>query len=124
MTCGLFNDESLYKFNNIKLDYIGTSSKAIFYFSYNDIYMNKIYGSNISCSGDIGDSSFILFDSGEDNKKLYINDMHIFQGLLNGSLIKIKGINSDVSITYSDFCYINTSGSVLENISNMVIYKY
>lgn len=120
MSSSLFNEESRYTLTNVKLNNINTNSKALLYFIYNNVTINKLTLEKIHCRGDIDDSSGILFDSGEEKKKLYITNLKISRCISNGSFIKIKGESNDIIIEKSDIRYSELYGPVIENTSKKV----
>ena len=78
---------------------------------------------NISCNGDSGETSFILFDSGEEYKSLLIENLNAKSVQSNGSFIKIKGDTNEILIKNSNFSEIVSFGSIIENKSKKVINK-
>ncbi|ORX43920.1 hypothetical protein BCR36DRAFT_399767 [Piromyces finnis] len=119
----LFYEDSSYKLTNIKLSNINTNSNALLNFIYKDVFINNLESENISCYGDDGDSSFLSFDSGEEKRKLTINNLNAKNMKLNGSLIKIKGQSSEVIIENSVITNITSYGSLINysSIKNKVI---
>jgi len=58
---GLFYEESKVNLQNIKLRDISTNGKGLINTFYNDLIINGLYAKNVTCYGDEGDSSIILF---------------------------------------------------------------
>ncbi|ORX57678.1 hypothetical protein BCR36DRAFT_459391 [Piromyces finnis] len=110
----LFGEESIYKLNNIKLSKIKTNSKSLFHFIYNNIEISNIEAENISCLGESGNTSFILYDSGETKNYLSIKNLHICNSTTNGPLIKVIGDQSKVNIENSEIHDISSFGSIIE----------
>lgn len=84
--------------------------------------INHLEGENISCYGDGGESSFLLFDSGEEEKQLSINNLNVKNMKINGSLIKVIGKSSIVNIKNSNVYNITSYGSLIKYSSNKVKY--
>jgi len=76
---------------------------------------------NITCSGDGGYSSLLLIDSGEYYKKVSINNFKIYNSSSNGPLIKIIGIDNEISIDNSEFQNIISYGSMIDYSSYKVL---
>ncbi|ORX45341.1 hypothetical protein BCR36DRAFT_358228, partial [Piromyces finnis] len=119
LTNALFEKESLYSLNNVKLTHIKTNSIAILHFIYNNISLNNIEVEDIQCIGDSDNTSFILFNSGEKYKYLDITNMKIQNSISNGPFIKICGDNNEISIKNSFIKNIRSYGSIIENQSKM-----
>ncbi|KAG4094011.1 hypothetical protein H8356DRAFT_947657 [Neocallimastix lanati (nom. inval.)] len=85
----LFEKESFITMDNVKFKNIKSNSKTVLYTLHNDIAMNNIEVDNVSCIGDSGDSSFILFNSNETNKKITIKNFYAKNCISNGSFITI-----------------------------------
>ncbi|ORX82804.1 hypothetical protein BCR32DRAFT_292364 [Anaeromyces robustus] len=113
----LMGGESKYILNNIKLDSIKTNSKAVLNFVYNDIYIDNMEANSISCVGDGGDTSFILFNSGENKKFLSINNSLITNSSSNGSFIKLLGDTNDFILKNTNVSSIFSYGPIIENTS-------
>ena len=108
---------------NVKLRDIVTGYKYIFYSLYNDIIIDGIDAENIICNGDGGDSSLILFDSGEVKKKIELYNLNINNCSTNGPLIKIIGNHNEVIIKDTIINNVNSFGPLIENNSEKVISK-
>jgi len=113
----LFNEESSYILNNVKFKNIKSNSKGVLFFQYNNVDLINITIENISCNGDSGETSFILFDSGEEYKSLLIENLNAKSVQSNGSFIKIKGDTNEILIKNSNFSEIVSFGSIIENKS-------
>ncbi|OUM59805.1 hypothetical protein PIROE2DRAFT_14573 [Piromyces sp. E2] len=116
----LLGEESKYILENIKLDSIKTNSKSLLYFIYNNIELKNIEADNITCLGDSGDTSFILYDSGEIEKRLSIKNLHVRNSVTNGPLIKLIGKQNEFYIEHSEINDIYSYGSIIENLSKKV----
>lgn len=81
---------------------------------YHDITFNNANFENITCIGDSGDS-LILFESGENKNKLYINGINFRNSMSNGPLIRVKGISCDYSIYNTTIEDVTVYGSIIEN---------
>ena len=120
-TNSLFNEESWYTFDNVKLENIKANAKALLHFIYKDTYINNFEVNNISCVGDSEDSSIILFDSSELGNSLSINNLNIKNSSSNGSFIKIIGNASEVTINNSNLNGLISYGSLINNLSTKVL---
>jgi len=116
-TNSLFNGESWYNFNNVKMKNIKANAKALLHFIYKDTYINNLEADNISCVGDSEDTSIILFDSNELGNSLTINNLNIKNSSSNGSFIKIIGNTSEVTIKNSNLNGLISYGSLIDNLS-------
>jgi len=121
LTKGLLDGESNYILNNVKIRNVRTNSKALFYFSNNNISIDKMDVDNVSLIGDRGDTSFLLYDSEDLNTTLSIKNMYISNCVSNGPFIKIKGISNQFIMEDSVITDVNSYGSIIENISKNVI---
>ncbi|ORX64425.1 hypothetical protein BCR32DRAFT_273116 [Anaeromyces robustus] len=117
---GLFNKESLYKFTNITVKNIDSNSKALFSFLNNNINFNNVIIENVKCFGDEENSSLLLFDSGENEKKIYINNLNINNCISNGSFIIIKGDSSIFTLKNSNINNVLSYGSIINNESKKI----
>jgi len=109
---------------NIKFKKIYTNSKTVFYFLYNNVEIDNLEVEDLKCVGDIDNSSFILFDSGESEKLFNINNMNIKNSVSNGSFIKIRGYSNIINIKNSVIENVQSSGSIIENESKNVYRSY
>ena len=75
------------------------------------------------CNGDDGDSSLILFNSGEAEKKIELYNLNINNCSTNGPLIKITGSHNEVIIKDTIINNVNSYGLLIENNSEKVILK-
>jgi len=117
---GLFGEEGKYAFDNIRLSNIRSNSKALLKFIYSDIYINNMEVENIRCIGDRNDTSFILYDTGENVMKISINNLVIKNSISNGPFIKIKGNTSKVNFENFNLVNITSYGSIIDNLSKKV----
>ncbi|ORX56015.1 hypothetical protein BCR36DRAFT_280564 [Piromyces finnis] len=115
----LIDGESKYTLDNIKFSNITTNSKFLLHFMYNDIFINNIEVENISCIGEAGNTSFILFDSGEKNCILTIKNSIMKNNYSNGSFIRIVGDSTKLFIENTIFHEIESYGSIIENQSKL-----
>ncbi|ORX49040.1 hypothetical protein BCR36DRAFT_413035 [Piromyces finnis] len=123
VTNELFNKESSYTFENIKFKNIISNSKAVLYFLYYNITLNNIEVDNVSCTGDGGESSFMLYDSDESiNSRLQINNLYTKNCVLNGSFIKVKGKVNEIDIHNSSFNRIDSYGPTIQCISHKTAF--
>ncbi|ORX56026.1 hypothetical protein BCR36DRAFT_253368, partial [Piromyces finnis] len=120
LSCELFNDESQYYLNDIKINNIKSNGKALFHFVNNNITINNCEFENINCNGDINYSSLIIFDSNESNKKISISNSVIKNSYSNGPLIKITGSKSDVILDKFEITKVTSYGPFIENTSEKV----
>ncbi|ORX51109.1 hypothetical protein BCR36DRAFT_288589, partial [Piromyces finnis] len=120
---GLFNEESSYDLNNIKFNNITSNSKALLYFVYSDVKMNIVEFNDITCIGDRGDSSFILYDSSENDVNMEINNLIGKNSQSNGPFIKIIGDSASIIINNSYINNIKSYGSIIDIFSNKVTIK-
>lgn len=86
--------------------------------------MSNIIVKNITCLGESGDTSFILFDSGEDKKQISINNIDAENVLSNGSFIKIDGDSNELTLKNSNINYITSYGSIINNKSKKVYFYF
>ena len=87
---------------------------------YNNIEIENLEANNVSCLGEGDDTSFILFDSGENENILSLRNMKINNCMSNGSFIKILGINNNILIENSNFINNYSYGPIIDNNSNKV----
>lgn len=100
-----------------------TNSKAILYFIYNNINIENLFVKNISCSGEGGASSFLFFNSGEEEKKLIIKNMKVMNSKSNGPFIKINGFSNEFLMENATITDIISYGSIIDNSSFKVNLK-
>jgi len=117
LTNGLFGEESQYDLKNIELNNIQINSRSLLYFLYNNISINSLTAENIRCLGDGDTGSFILFNSGETNRTMVINNLNVKKSFSNGSFIKIIGNSNQVEITDSSIDRIRSFGPIIKNDS-------
>ncbi|OUM60982.1 hypothetical protein PIROE2DRAFT_13143 [Piromyces sp. E2] len=120
---GLFHEESTVYFQNITIKNISTNHKGLIYSLYNNLEINGLEATNITCYGESGDSSLILFDSNYVQKNLKLNDININNCHTNGPIIKIKGNSNDVYINKLNITNVKSYGPLLDNLSDNVNYK-
>jgi len=82
--------------------------------------MNTVEFSNITCVGDSGDSSFILYDSGETNGKISIDNLKGKFSQSNGPFIKIIGNSNSFIINNSTMNNIQSYGPIIKVSSDKV----
>jgi len=99
---------------------IKSISKALFHFIYKRVNITNFEASNIACIGESGESSLILFDSGEMGKTLTIDHLNIKNSISNGSIIKIMGNENTVILKHSLLNNLITYGSIIDNTSQKV----
>jgi len=121
LTSGLFDSETRCSLENVKFIDIEVYSKALINIIYNDIFLDNIEIENVNCIGDKRDTSFLLFDSGDANKKLHINGLNVKNCRLNGSLIKIKGNYNELELNNLNINDVISYGPILENLSENVL---
>ncbi|OUM63860.1 hypothetical protein PIROE2DRAFT_9529 [Piromyces sp. E2] len=76
--------------------------------------MNNIKFSNITCIGDSGDASFILYNSDENKGKLDIKNLDGKDSLSNGPFIKVIGNSNSVAIYNSSLNNIISYGPIIK----------
>lgn len=118
----LFDEQSYYVMNDIVLKRITTNSKALLYFIYNNVSLNNIEAKDIKCVGDNDNSSFILFDGGDYEKEISINNLIISNNVSNGPFIKIVGQASKLIINDSNIDNIKSAGPIIEIKSKEVLF--
>jgi len=100
---------------------IVTNSKALIKIIYNNIKINDFEVDNITCNGDSGDSSFIVFISNDSNKNSFqVNNFNIKNSYTNGQLIKINGGSNEIIMENLSISNIISYGSVIEISSKKV----
>jgi len=119
----LFYEESIFTFNNIKLNNITTNSEALLHFINSNIEINHLEANNILCIGDGDATSFLLYNSYESDSQLFINDLNISNSKSNGPFIKILGESNNVIIENSNIENVESFGSIIKNASNKVKKK-
>jgi len=72
---------------------------------------------NIKCTGDSGNSAFILFDSGELYKNLTIENLHVIDSISNGAFIKIIGNTNYITFNNFTFQSNKSYGPIISNES-------
>jgi len=117
---GLFSDESKFILDQVNFSNIKTNSKALLYFTHNNIILNNITAENITCYGDNDNSSFILFDSGEIKKSIYIRNFQAKKCISNGPFIKVRGALNKFRLTKSSINAVKSYGPIIENLSEKV----
>ena len=77
---------------------------------------------NVSCTGDSGESSFILYDTDNSlNNKLQIDNLNVKNSVSNGAFIKVKGNSNEFVIKNSYINNINSYGPIIQYLSLNVI---
>jgi len=118
---GLFYEESKVNFQNVKLRDISTNGKGLINTFFNDLIINGLYAKNITCYGDEGDSSLILFNSDTVFKKANFSNMNINECTSNGPIIKILGTSNEISINNLNVNNVKSYGPLIDNLSDNVI---
>jgi len=114
---GIIDDDSNYKLENVIFNNIKTSSKAILKFDNKDVFINNIEVDNISCTGDNGFSSFILFNSEYSDNTLNIANSNFRNSFSNGPFIKIVGNTNKFILENTSINNITSYGPIIENNS-------
>jgi len=114
---GLFERESEFIFSHIKLSNIKTSSNSVFYCIYHNLIIDTMEVDNIKCMDDTEHTSFIVFDSGENNNKLIIKNLTIQNSYSNGSVIKINGESNEINVIDSNINHVTSYDSIIKNRS-------
>ena len=118
---GLFYEESNLHLYNITLRDISTNGMGLINSLYNNLIINGLDAKNITCYGDEGDSSLLLFDSNIASKKAEFNNININDCTSNGPIIKILGNSNEVFISNSNLNNVKSYGPLIDNLSNNVI---
>ncbi|KAG4092835.1 hypothetical protein H8356DRAFT_1081867 [Neocallimastix lanati (nom. inval.)] len=115
---GIWESESSYYLYNVNFIDIKTNSKALLHIVGKDVYFTNVTAENISCVGDGGNTSMILFDSNniDDFKKFHIYGLNVTNSFSNGPLIKTIGNYIEMILDDSDsnINKIKTYGPVIE----------
>ena len=82
--------------------------------------MNQMTVQNVSCVGDGGNSIFINYDSNNTKKQLLIDGILFKNITTNGSIIKIRGNDSNIIIKNSKFINNTSYGPIIDNITKKV----
>ena len=98
LTSSLFNSENSISINNVKIRNINSNSNALLHFLYKNFSIKDLSISDIKCTGDSGESSLILFNSGEASHKLDISNLSVKKCSTNGPLISITGDSNEVFV--------------------------
>jgi len=117
MSSSLFNTESTITLNNININEINLNSKSLIYSIYKDLTINNLEISNIKCTGDSGESSLILFESGEASHKMDLSNLYIRECVSNGPLIRIIGNTNEIYVKDSRIKYNESYGPIIKNTS-------
>jgi len=116
----LFNSENTITLNNVYIYDINLNSKSLIYSLYKNLIINDLKIENIKCTGDSGESSLILFDSGELSQIIDISNLNINDCTSNGPLIRIIGDTNQIYIKDSYIDNNNSFGSIIKNTSSNV----
>ncbi|ORX56013.1 hypothetical protein BCR36DRAFT_175699 [Piromyces finnis] len=106
-------------FNNIK-----TNSNSLLSFLYNSVEINNVTVTDIQCIGEYGNTSFILFNSGENPNKLSIKNSNMQSNKSNDSFIKIIGDSIEFVLENSIITKMKCYGPIIDiksNNSNVLI---
>jgi len=117
LTKSLFNPENAITLNNVHISDINLNSNAILHSLYSKLTIKNLDFINIKCTGDSGESSLILFNSGDMSHKLDISNLNVQKCSTNGPLISITGNSNEISIRDSTFENNNSYGSGIKNDS-------
>ena len=117
----IVDGESEYNLENVKFSNIKSSSNAILKSEYNNVKINNIEVENISCTGDNGDSSFILFNSDDNNNTFSISNSIIKNSISNGPFIKITGNANSFKLENTTIYNITSYGPIIDDNSKKVI---
>ena len=120
---GLFYDETEVNLQRIKLRNISTNGRGLINTLYNNITINGLDAKNITCYGDEGDSSLLLFDSNIASKKAEFNNININDCTSNGPIIKILGTTNEVFINNLNINNTKSYGPLIDNLSDNVIFN-
>ncbi|OUM63781.1 hypothetical protein PIROE2DRAFT_61093 [Piromyces sp. E2] len=99
---------------------IKTNYKYLLLLNDKNSIINDLFVEHISCVGDIGDSSFIILDSGESMKKITMNNIIISNSESNGPFIELKGKGTELFIQNSVINNTVSYGPTIVNQSEMV----
>ncbi|OUM57795.1 hypothetical protein PIROE2DRAFT_17108, partial [Piromyces sp. E2] len=108
---GLFYENAIYSFINIKFNNITTNAQALLHFLYIDIPFNNVEMSNIKC---IGNSSVFLFESDENEMIIDLNNLNVNSCVSNGPFMKTLGNNNHIVIKDSNLSNISSYGPVID----------
>jgi len=84
---------------------------------YRNVTISNIDVENVNCIGDSGDTSFILFDSGENTNSLVISYSNIKNSKSNGPFIKFMGNSNEFTFENSIIDSVRAYGPIIENES-------
>jgi len=118
---GLFYEESKINLQRIKLNNISTNGKGLINSFYNDLIISGLDANNITCYGDSGDSSLILFDSNIVSKRLELDNININDSSFNGPTFKILGSSNEILINNLYVNNVKSFGPIIDNMSKIVI---
>ncbi|ORX59217.1 hypothetical protein BCR36DRAFT_275816 [Piromyces finnis] len=113
----LFNEELYLSLKDVKIKNVHSNSKAILHILYKQITFDNLEMDNIVCNGDSGESSMLLYDSGETNVTLELKGLKITNSYTNGPLIKIKGNDNEIIIQGTVVSNVQSYGSIIGNLS-------
>ncbi len=121
---GLFYNEVEMKLQRVKLRNISTNGKGVINALYNDLIIDGLDAKNITCYGEEGDSSLILFDSDIASKKAELNNIKIDDCTTNGPIIKFLGTSNKITISNSCINNVKSYGPTIDNLSDNVMINY
>jgi len=129
LSSSLFNSENLVTMNNVQINDININSKALLHSTYKNLNINNLKIMDIKCTGDSGESSLILFDSGELLKNMTLSNITIKRCIANGPLIRIMGDTNEIFLNDTIIENNKSYGSIIKNTSskvtiNLYIYKF
>jgi len=118
---GLFYEETEVNLQRVKLRDISTNGRGVINSLYNDLIINGLDAKNVTCYGEEGDSSIILFDSNIVSKKAKLDNININDCTTNGPIIKILGTTNEIYINKLNVNNANSYGPLIDNLSDSVI---
>jgi len=118
LSSSLFNSENLVTMNNVQIKDININSKALLHTTYRSLNITNSKITDIKCTGDSGESSLILFDSGELLQNMVLSNIIIKRCIANGPLVKIMGDTNEIFINDTTIEDNKSYGSIIKNISS------
>ncbi|ORX46842.1 hypothetical protein BCR36DRAFT_356203 [Piromyces finnis] len=121
---GLFGIESEFNFIHTKLIDIKTFSNPVIHCVNHNLFIDSMEVENLKCTDDIDHASFIVFDSGEIEKSILINNVSINNSHSNGPFIKINGESTQINILNSSINHVSSYDSIIKNNSKKSNIKF